>query len=211
VYSVLLTNGDRFYTVSTWEAQNASKGAGAVFEGARFDSLSAAQGGRQMMANYNPLTTDWYWAASGDAMPYICYESHLAAGFQAAAGGQGPGVNFHLYMNSLGITQMVTSQEAASLGLAAKGYSDRGVIFNTTTTSAFTFDAEGYLLANQGDAGVRALVQSLAGTYTRSSDAGFIEAVEQHYLVTIQTVGVPHGGSATAADLNAVFGTSFGA
>jgi hypothetical protein len=97
------------------------------------------------------------------------------------------------------------------LGLSAQGYTDRGVIFNTTTAGAFSFDAEAYLVANQADQAVRTFVQTLAATYTRTSDAGFVEAVEQYYLAQIQVVGVSHGGSASAADVNAAFGTTFGA
>ncbi|HSV55318.1 MAG TPA: choice-of-anchor U domain-containing protein, partial [Burkholderiaceae bacterium] len=209
VYSVLLANGDRFYTVDIGEAATMAQGGANVFEGARFDSLEVAQGGRQLLANYNPLTGDWYFAVDGDAMPYICYERMPGAGFQAAAAGQGPGADFHLFMNGSGITQLVTLAQAGTLGLSGQGFSDLGVIFNTTATSAFVFDAEGYLIANQSSLAVQTLVQSLAATYTRSSDAGFIEAVEQHYMAQVQLTGVAHGGAASAADLNDAFGTAF--
>jgi hypothetical protein len=58
---------------------------------------------------------------------------------------------------------------------------------------------------------VQALVQSLAGSYHSTSEAGFVEAVEQNYLAQVTLVGLAHGGAATAADLNAVFCTAFGA
>lgn len=105
----------------------------------------------------------------------------------------------------------MTAEQAASLHLAAQGYTDRGALFNTTTTQAFAFDAEGYLVAHQSDAAVQALVGQLASQYSRSSDAGFIEAVEQHYLAQVALVGVAHGGAASADELNAAFGTQFGA
>ena len=76
--------------------------------------------------------------------------------------------------------------------------------------NAFTFDAEGYLIANQDNASVQSLVQQLAGAYSSTSAAGFIEAVEQNYFEQIKLVGVAHGAAASAADLNAVFGTGFG-
>ena len=76
--------------------------------------------------------------------------------------------------------------------------------------NAFTFDAEGYLIANHDNASVQALVQQLAATYQSTSAAGFIDAVEQNYFQQIQLVGVAHGTAATAADLNAMFGTGFG-
>ena len=90
-------------------------------------------------------------------------------------------------------------------------YQQLGARLSTTVESAFAFDVEGYLVANQGNASVQALVQSLAGSYHSTSQAGFIEAVEQHYLAQVSLVGIGHGGAATAADLNAAFGTVFGA
>jgi len=209
VYSVLLAGGDRYYTTDAREAATVASGTRNVFEGVRFDSLQATEGGRGLLANYNPITADWYFAATGDAMPYACYEPMPGAGFQAAAAGQGPGVDFHLYINNVGQTQLVNAAEAASLGLGAAGFADRGVIFNTTTGSAFVFDAEAALIANQANPAVQAFVQQLAAAYRSSSDAGFIEAVEQQYLLHVHLVGVEHGSTATSADLNAVFGTAF--
>ena len=127
----------------------------------------------------------------------------------ADAGTASIGQKFHLYLNGAGITQLVTQTEAASLGLAAKGYTDKGAQFSTTTGSAFAFDAEGYLVANKQNADVQAVVRTLAGKFQHSSDAGFIEAVEQHYLGQVTVVGLAHGGAASAAELNTAFGTNF--
>ncbi len=210
VYSVVIANGDRYYTVDPAEAAQMAQGVNNVFEGVLFDALDATLGGRQMRANYNPFTSDWYFAADGQAMPYFCYEPvATAAGFTAAPAGNGPGTDFHLFMNSAGITQLLTETAAAELNLVGKGFTDRGAIFNTTTTSAFVFDAEAYLIANQADASVQALVDSLSTIYNRTSDAGFVEAVEHDYLTRVALVGVAHGGSASTGDLNAVFGTAF--
>ena len=183
-----------------------------VFEGVRFDSLDAALGGRQMHANYQPFTSDWYYAAEGDAMPYACYSRVPGlAGFQAAAVGSGVGDEYHLFLNGRGLTQLMTQSEAASLNLQGQGSQDRGAIFNTTSLGAFSFDAEGYLVAHRADADVQALVQSLAATYGNTSAAGFIEAVEHHYLTEVTLTGTSHGGAATAEELNAAFGTHFSA
>lgn len=212
VYSVRLASGDRFYTSSAAEAATKAQGGANVFEGARFDSLDSARGGVHQLAHYNPYTADWYFAVDGGQMPYVCYQQvKTLTGFSAAAAGQGPGEDFHLYLDKKGLTQLLTQAEATSLGLAAKGYVDRGAIFNTTTTSAFTFDAEAYLIANSNDADVQALVTSLSGSYASVSDARFIEAIEQHYLGQVSLVGtqVTHGTSATATDLNTAFGTHF--
>lgn len=212
VYSVLLANGDRFYTTSADEAAAKATGSGNLFEGVRFDSLDSASGGEHIYANYNPFTADWYFAANAQPMPYNCYvRVPSAAGFQAAEAGSAIGEAFHLYMNSAGITQLLTQAEAGSLALSAKGYSDYGAIFSTTTGSAFSFDAEAYLVANRDNAEIQALVQTLAATYGKTSDAGFIEAVEQNYLAQVELLGLAHGSSATAAELNAAFGTSFAA
>lgn len=209
VWSVLLANGDRYYSNDANEAARMAQGAGNVFEGSRFDSLSAAQGGRQLYANHNPFTTDWYFAADGQPMPYFCYERVPGAGFFAAGAG-GSSTDFHLYLDSSGITQLASVSQAQALDLAARGFADWGVVFSTTTSSAFDFDAEGYLVANASNQAVRDLVLSLSGAFARTTDGGFVDAVEQHYLANVQLIGVAaHGGSATAADVNAAFGTNF--
>ncbi len=207
VYSVLLSNGDRFYTVNAAEAASKAQGTGNIFEGVRFDSL---QNATQHDAYYNFLTGDWYFASEGQPMPYACYVHAPGAGFAVDAAGQGTGVDFHLFMNNRGITQLVTKQEAADLNLIDKGYTDRGALFNTTTDRAFVFDAEGYLVANKENASIQAFVNQLSTQFSNTSDARFIDAVELHYLNQVQLVGLPHGGSATAADLNLAFATQFG-
>ncbi|WUR13369.1 Calx-beta domain-containing protein [[Empedobacter] haloabium] len=210
VYSVKLAGGDRYYTADAGEAAQKAALAGSVFEGVRFDAMAAAEGGRHLSAYYQPFTQDYTYAASGQSLPYACYGAVAgAAGFDAAAAGSGKGVDFHLYQDARGNTQLVTVAEAATLGLAAQGFTDRGAKFSATTEHAFTFDAEGYLIANQDNASVQALVQQLAATYGSTTAAGFVDAVEQNYLQQVQLVGVAHGAAATAADLNAVYGTHF--
>ncbi|MFC0167152.1 beta strand repeat-containing protein, partial [Pseudoduganella danionis] len=211
VFSVLLGNGDRCYTTSAQEAAKLALGKGNVLEGARFDALETALGGHQLNAYFQPYTKDWYYAASGDSMPYACYQSAAGAGFSAAAAGSGVGVDIHLYQNAQGQTQLLSATDAQKLGLTSHGFRDLGAKFSTTTDSAFTFDVEGYLVANRDNTAVQALVKSLASGYHSTSDAGFIEAVEQHYLTQVALVGIAHGGLATAAEVNSVFGTSFGA
>jgi hypothetical protein len=209
VYSVLLSSGDRYYSSNATEAAKMAAGKGNVFEGSRFDMLESAQGGQKIYANKNFITEDWYFAAEGQDMPYYCYIRQPDSGFTAAAAGKGPGADFSLYMNEAGITQLLTQVEATQLGLVAKGYKQYGPIFNTTTTAAYTFDAEGYLMTNRGNADVRSLVTKLALEYTKTSDAGFVDIVELHYLNQVALVGLPQGRSASAADLNAAFGTAF--
>tara|TARA_R100001377_G_C3184109_1_gene107832 strand:- start:300 stop:1373 length:1074 start_codon:yes stop_codon:yes gene_type:complete len=209
VFSVLLASGDRYYSTDVSEVVKMAKGVGNVFEGVRFDSLSTADGGEQIHAYRNFITGDWYFGADGEPMPYACYELRPDAGFQAASNGGGPGDDFHLLLDRQGKTQLVSLADAAQLGLAGKGYRDLGAVFNTTTTSAFQFDAEGYLVSNADNAQVRQLVGALAGNYRSTSDANFIEAVESHYLQQVDLVGLPRMSSATAADLNALFGTGF--
>ncbi|MES2899808.1 MAG: Ig-like domain-containing protein, partial [Pseudomonadota bacterium] len=209
VHSILLANGDRYYTTSAAEAAQYAKGTGNVYEGVRFDSLDSNTPGHQMQARWQPFTEDWFFGSTPGADPYLCYEAAPGAGFRAANPGAGGGTDFHLFMDIAGHTQLVSMQEANALGLATQGYTDRGVQFNTTTSSAFVFDAEGYLIANRDNASIQAFVRTLATQFLHSSDAGFIEAVEQFYLTQITVVGNVHGGVASAADLNLVFGTSF--
>jgi hypothetical protein len=212
VYSVLLAGGDRFYSTDAQEAAVAARGTGNLFEGARFDSFSAAEGGMQLHAYHRSATGDWYFTTDGAGPAAFGYGERLdLAGFMAAAPGTIHGDIYHLYVNQAGLTQLVNQTEALQLGLAAQGYQDWGAQFSTTAATAFTFDAEGYLVANKANAGVQALVQTLAGQFTTTSAAGFIEAVEQDFLARVQLTGVSHGGAASAAELNAAFGTAFGA
>lgn len=207
VYSVLLANGDRYYTANAAEAAQRAAGVGNVFEGARFD---ATPGGQHVNAWYQPFTQDYAFVAAGQAQPYACYAPVAgAAGFDVALAGSGIGQAIHLYQNLRGNTQLLTDTDAAILGLAAQGYRDRGAVFNASTDSAFAFDVEGYLIANRDNGGVQALVQQLATQYGATTAAGFIDAVEQNYFQQVQLVGVANGAAATAGDVNAVFGTQF--
>ncbi len=209
VYSVLLKNGDRIYTTSAAEAAQMAKGNANKFEGARFDNQEA-DGARQMVAWYNPYTRDWFFGAEDQSPPYACYvRKSTLSGFAAAPAGTDGAEDFHLFVNKKGMTQLVTLEQAAELKLSALRYVDKGVAFTASTEDAFTFDAEGYLIANHGNASVQALVTTLAGKFSSTAAAGFVEAVEQHFLAQAQLVGLPHGDAASAADLNAIFGTHF--
>ena len=187
-----------------------AKGTDNIFEGVRFDSLDSDASGKHVFANNQPFTTDWYFALDGVANPYECYvRVPGAAGFQAASAGKGPGQDFHLYLNSAGITQLMATAEAGQLHLTEEGYRDLGAQFNTTTTSAFTFNVEGYLVANRGDLEVKALVEQLSKTYESTKDAGFIDAVEHDFLARVALTGIPHGVESSVSDVNAAFGTTF--
>ena len=210
VFSVLLAGGDRYYSSDAADAAKAAAGAGARFEGARFDSADAAAGGQHLTANYQPFTADWYYGVDAQAMPYACFAPVAgAAGFSAWAVGSGNAQEIHLYQNTLGLTQLLSQADAQALALAGQGYADQGAKFNAGVQSAFAFDAEGFLVANKDNAAVRALVQTLAGKFGASSNEGFIDAVEQSYLSLVQLVGIAHGGSAGATDVNAAFDTHF--
>lgn len=207
VYSILLANGDRYYTANAAEAAQRAAGIGNVFEGARFD---ATPGGQHVTAWYQPFTQDYAFVAAGQAQPYACYAPVAgAAGFDVVPAGSGNGTDIHLYQNLRGNTQLLTDADAALLGLAAQGYRDRGAVFSASTEHAFTFDVEGYLIANRDNDAVQALVQQLATQYRSTATAGFIDAVEQNYFQQVQLVGVANGAAATADDVNAVFGTQF--
>ncbi|MBI5256162.1 MAG: DUF4347 domain-containing protein [Burkholderiales bacterium] len=212
VYSVLLASGDRYLSTSAAEAARLAAGPDARFEGVAFDSLPEAAGGRLVQAWQQPFTVDWHYGRSAEDMPYACYELVPgAAGFSAAPASQAVGEAFHAYLQpDTGRTQLGTPAMAAGWGLAAQGYRDLGLQFNTTRDTAFSFDPEGYLVANRGQAAVQALVGTLAARFATVSDPGFVEAVEQHYLTQAVLVGLPQGDAAGAADLNAAFGTHFG-
>ena len=210
VFSVLLAGGDRYYSTDAAEAAKAAAGAGARFEGARFDSADAAAGGRHLTANYQPFTADWYYGVDGQSMPYACFAPVAGtAGFSAWAVGSGKGQEIHLYQNTQGLTQLLSQADAQALALAGQGYADHGAKFNAGVQSAFVFDAEGFLVANKDNAAVQALVQTLAAKFGASSNEGFVDAAEQSYLSLVQLVGIAPGAAAGAADVNAAFGTHF--
>ena len=209
VYSILQENGERYYTSDVNDARTKASGAGNVFEGVRFDAMDGTPGHQQLGAYYQPFTQDLTYALAGQALPYACYEAQAGApGFAVMAAGSG-GVDIHLFQNGSGMTELLSLAEAGALNLGAQGYADRGARFSATVEHAFTFDAEGYLAANFDNASVQNLVLQLAASYSSTSAAGFIEAVEQNYFEQIVAVGVAHGAAATAADLNLVFGTAF--
>lgn len=210
VYNIRLASGEVYYTDDIGDAQVKATGAGNVFQGVAFDSMRGDPGAKHVSSFYQPFTKDITVAIDGDAMPYACYEVIAgSAGFWAAAAGQAA-IDIHLYQNARGLTELVSAAEAQTLGLVAQGFTDRGARFSVSAENAFSFDADGYLIANHDNAAVKALVAQLAGMYQSTSQAGFIEAVEQSYFQQIQLVGVAHGAAATAGDVNAVFGTTFG-
>ncbi len=210
VYSVLLSGGDRYYTKDATDAAKMALGTGNVFEGVRFDNLSASQGGAHRDAYYQAITKDWYFTTSASATPYACYTVQPAkAGFEVANSSFSGGTDFRMYLNAKGITQIMSSAEATALGLSSQGYVDKGVVFSSTTRTAFTFDAEGYLVVNRENSAIQTFVKSLSTTFTSTASKDFIEAVEQHYLTYGILNGLDHGSNATAADLNAAFATNF--
>ena len=212
VYAVHLANGDQALTADPATAAKLAAQPGARFEGALFDQQD---GGTAISAWLQPFTGDLAYGTSAVAMPYDCYEAAPQyGGFLAGMPGSGRGEVFHLYLDGAGHTQYATTALAASMGLAAQGYRDLGACFEAERSGTFGFDAEGYLVANQGRADVQALVQALASQFNSSGSAGFIDAVEQHYLAQVMLVGIngiDHGGDAGVAALNAAFGTHFGA
>jgi hypothetical protein len=211
VYSVHMASGELYYTADAKDAQTHAAGTGNVFQGVVFDSMSGQPGSQHVDAWYQPFTQDTTYAANAGSLPYACYEKVAgAAGFDALGTASGIGVGIRLYQDAAGHTELMTAAQAQQQGLLAHGYTDRGAKFNATMDNAFSFDAEGYLVANHDNASVQALVQQLAGSFQSTGAAGFIEAVEQNYFQQIQLVGVAHGAAASAADLNAVFGTHFG-
>jgi hypothetical protein len=211
VYVVKLENGDLYYTSDAADAGLMSIGLKNQFLGAQFDNMIEQNQSIQFQAFQNFITKDWYFAETAQDMPYACYLQQQRPGFLVNSPGSEGGVDFYLYLDSSGETVLASQDQASMLGLDSGRYVNLGAIFNATVESAFSFDPEGYLIANQRNVDIQQLVLELASRYQSTSDAGFIEAVEQHYLDQVQVVGLPNGsdGNASALQLNAVFGTSF--
>jgi hypothetical protein len=212
VYAVLLPGGDRALLADPQQAARVAAQPGARLEGALFDQQD---GGTTMSGWQQPFTGDLAYGPSAAAMPYECYEVAPGYGsFQAAASGSGRGESFHLYLDAAGRTQFATPALAAQWALAGQGYQDLGPRFEATRSSAFVFDAEGYLVAHASQPDVQTLVRTLAGQFASSASEGLVDAVEQHYLAQVALVGaaaVHPGGVAGTAELNAAFATHFGA
>jgi len=212
VYSVLLSSGDRYYTTDIKEASQMALGSDNVFEGVRFDSLSESLGGRQLHANYNPFTSDWFFAENGGAMPYNCYYPvDSAKGFSAAPANSGVGQDYYLYLNNQGITQLVSASEASELNLSNNGYHNLGAIFNTTSNTHFNFDPISYLVANKDNLTVKSSVMALSESIVSTKDVNFTEAVEQIYFTQVigQPTAVDVDGNSSLTDLNNFFQTHF--
>ncbi len=212
VYVVKLDNGDLYYTSDPADAQLMSEGTENLFMGSFFDNMIEDDDSVRFFAFNNYITDDWYFAEDINDMPYACYLDTNKPGFFINLPDPETEDGFHLYLNAVGVTYLVTQEQADSLQLLSQGFVDYGIKFTATTESAFIFDPEGFLIANQNSTSIQNLVADLAAQYTSTSDSGFIEAVEQFYLNEIQIVGVPNGsnGDASATDLNAIFGTNFG-
>lgn len=79
-----------------------------------------------MKAWFNPLTGDWFYGRADVAAPYACYIERpdiiLGNVWLKDAGV----FNVRTYMNSQGITQIMSAENAQQLGLLQKGYVDLG-------------------------------------------------------------------------------------
>ena len=77
----------------------------------------------------NVLTGDYFYAPVGTALPYACYVPMAAQGLgHALAVGTGA-FDVHLFINSQGVTHLVGLEQAKSMGLSSKGFTDLGALF----------------------------------------------------------------------------------
>jgi len=79
-----------------------------------------------LKAWYNPLTGDWFYGRADAAAPYECYveRTDVVLG-RVLDKGQGA-FDVRTYVNSSGVTQIMSKESAMRLGLEAQGYRDLG-------------------------------------------------------------------------------------
>jgi len=206
VYSILLANGDRYLTTKLSEAARLASGTKNHFEGVAFDS-NQTEG--QLVSTYRHLySKDWYYGFDGESLPISCYKKNSAVGFYASAVGQAE-EDYYLFMNKKGLTQFLTLAQANDKKIEALGYANLGAKFSASNNNQYVFDQEAFLVLNKDELLVQNFVENLQKKYQSASNKGFVEAVEHFYLTEAILIGMPHGGTASVADLNAAFGTNF--
>ncbi|MEN9781801.1 MAG: hypothetical protein RL014_2949, partial [Pseudomonadota bacterium] len=129
VFSVGSGAGDRWLSGVLKDAQDRAKPTTDKVAVDFFTSELPAADLKPLKAWVNVLTGDFFYAPEGVPPPYACYVPYNASGLgYVPAAGKGA-FDVHLYVNSAGVTQLVGIQQAAELGLAAKGFTDLGPQF----------------------------------------------------------------------------------
>ena len=118
VYYSVLPNGDR--TLST--TPKAGESGNVQFYAADPGTPNTIA----LKAWYNPLTGDWFYGRADAAAPYECYEERpeVVLG-RVLDKGQGA-FDVRTYVNSAGVTQVMSKETAMRLGLESQGYRDLG-------------------------------------------------------------------------------------
>ena len=128
VFAASLAGNDRWLTGSLDDAYaHTVKDPGVHVE---FYSLPLQEPGTlPLKAWVNSITGDYFYAPEGVAPPYACYVPTTAVGLgfvQAAGHGA---FDVHLFMNDLGITQIVGIEQSLAMQLTQSGYRDYGALF----------------------------------------------------------------------------------
>ena len=118
VYYSVLPNGDR--TLST--TSKTSESGNVQFYAADLGTPNTIA----LKAWYNPLTGDWFYGRADAAAPYECYVERpdVVLG-RVLDKGQGA-FDVRTYVNSAGVTQVMSKEAALRLGLESQGYQDLG-------------------------------------------------------------------------------------
>ena len=129
LYRVSLASGDGmlFADQATADAFAASHNSTATID---FYGVSNTGAGTLVLKAWlNTITGDYLYAPEGTLLPYDCYVEQTDT-LLGRVLEPGKGVfDVHLYMNSAGITQIMGEAAAQGLGLLARGYTDKGVLF----------------------------------------------------------------------------------
>ena len=91
-----------------------------------YTTSSTASGTVALKAWQNVLTGDWFYGRADMPAPYACYVERPNVVLGRALEKDQGAFNLHTYLNSQGITQIMSAESARTLGLETMGYRDLG-------------------------------------------------------------------------------------
>jgi hypothetical protein len=129
IYSVSMSTADRWLSGALPDAQVRATSTGEQVTIDFYGASTSSSDTLPLMAWVNTLTGDFFYAPAGTPLPYECYIPMEINGLgDVLAVGKGA-FDVHLYINNVGVTQLLGEAQASALGLATLGYVDMGALF----------------------------------------------------------------------------------
>jgi hypothetical protein len=129
MYCADLRSGDRMLSTDASLVNATAQAQGGTIGVEFWVMPKPVAGWVALRAWQNVLTGDLFYAPEGTTLPYECYVP-AATGDLGYVPQAGKGAfDLQFWMNSQGLTQIVSAQTAQAMGLQGKGYTYRGVLF----------------------------------------------------------------------------------